>query len=525
VGGSFLVTKMTTPSYSTKISLYVSARIVSPEASAVYDGTQLSLQRISSYAQLLISDQVTTEVIKILKLDTTPEELAKQITTTTSTDTVIIGVTVTDSSPETAARIAATLSDVFTATVAKLEQPADPAIPPPVIVRLISPPAVPTSPVSPNPPLNYALGAVLGLIVGVGAAVLRGRLDRTIKSSDQLRPIVGAPVLGVVPADPTKSDKPMLTVHEDGQSPRSEAFRALRTNIRFVDIDNPPSVFVVTSAVAEEGKSTTVCNLAIAMAESGRRVLVIEGDLRRPRVSDYLGVDRAVGLTTVLTGRVSLSNAAQAWWGGSFSVLASGPIPPNPSELLGSQHMAALLAEARTMFDVVLIDSPPLLPVTDAAALAPLTDGAVLVVRYGSTQIEQVETAVGALHAVSARVLGAVLTGSPQSTSSQGSYRSFDAPASDMEFALPDLPPPAAPRPAGLNGVPNGVGQHGPVPNGVPYVGPNGASGSGQPRRPAPRADGSVEHTSQLSPDRRPSPTNRGVNGLSPTPPRAPRDR
>ena len=172
---------------------------------------------------------------------------------------------------------------------------------------------------------------------------------------------------------------------------------------------------MVTSSMPGEGKTTTLCNLAIAMAAAGSRILVIEADLRRPKVADLLGVERSVGLTNVLAGQVRVQQAIQPWAGGRFDVLASGPLPPNPSELLASEHTEDLLEELREQYDMVLLDSPPLLPVTDAAAVAPATDGAILICRYKETSQTQVKAAVAALEAVSAPLLGTVFTMVPSS--------------------------------------------------------------------------------------------------------------
>ena len=153
--------------------------------------------------------------------------------------------------------------------------------------------------------------------------------------------------MGNIAYDPQVTKRP-LTVHEDAQSPRAEAFRQLRTNLRFVDVDHPRKVIVVTSSLPGEGKTTTVVNLAIALAQAGIRVLVIEADLRRPRVADLLGMERNVGLTSVLSGRIDVAQGIQRWGGGFFDVLTSGPLPPNPSELLGSRHMAGCCRNCAT---------------------------------------------------------------------------------------------------------------------------------------------------------------------------------
>jgi capsular exopolysaccharide synthesis family protein len=235
-------------------------------------------------------------------------------------------------------------------------------------------------------------------------------------------------------------------VHEDPQSPRSEAFRQLRTNLQFLDVDTPHKVVVITSSMPSEGKSTTLANLAIALGSAGQRVLAIEADLRRPKLADMLGLERSVGLTSVLSGRVRPEHAVQHWSGGKFDFLASGPLPPNPSELLASQHMATLLRDLRGRYDIVLLDTPPLLPVTDAAAVGPATDGAVLVCRFKATTRDQVARAVDALEAVSTPLLGTVLTMVPSTgPRAYAQYNSYyrteqQAPSAKQPSASPVSP-------------------------------------------------------------------------------------
>jgi len=263
-------------------------------------------------------------------------------------------------------------------------------------------------PVAPKPLRNLGLGLLLGLLVGVGLAVLRERLDTTVKSNAVLTELTSAPTLGTVVFDPSAKRAP-LVAQAGGRSPRSEAFRQLRTNLQFINVDQPPRVVVVTSSVPDEGKSSTAVNLAMSIAQAGRTVLLVEGDLRRPRAAEYLGLEGAVGLTNVLVGQVGVDDVLQPWGVGGLWVLPSGSIPPNPSELLASQNMIELLDSLRTRFDVVVIDSPPLLPVTDGAVTAARADGALLVVRYGSTTRAQVSAAAAALHAVDAKLLGCVM--------------------------------------------------------------------------------------------------------------------
>jgi non-specific protein-tyrosine kinase len=184
--------------------------------------------------------------------------------------------------------------------------------------------------------------------------------------------------------------------------------------LQFVDVDHPPRSIVFTSSVPNEGKSTTVCNLAITIAQAGLKVLVVEADLRRPRASTYFGLSDDVGLTSVLIGTAKIADATQQWHADlPLYVLPAGPTPPNPSELLASMGMADLLKQLEASYDLVLLDSPPLLPVTDAAVMASRADGAVIIVRYGKTRREQLQRSVESLAGVSARTLGCVINMAP----------------------------------------------------------------------------------------------------------------
>jgi succinoglycan biosynthesis transport protein ExoP len=413
LGGAAAIFFLRPAEYTAKLTMYVSSQ-GSDSTSAAYQGAQLSQERVTSYVELVSSRRVSEDVGRRLGLAETPEDLAEQITASSALDSVLIDVAVVDRSPRRAADIANAVGEVFTGLVDELERPVRLDATQEVAVRVVQPAALPVTPSSTGLPITLALGLLAGLAVGVGGALTRNALDISVKSPDQLQEIAGAPNLGIIAYDAEVSKRP-LTVHEDPQSSRSEAFRQLRTNLRFVDVDNPRKVLVVTSSLPGEGKTTTVVNLAIALASAESRVLVIEADLRRPKVADVLGLERNVGLTSVLSGRVHVQQAIQVWGGGYFDVLTSGPLPPNPSELLASQHMAAMLRDLRNEYDVVLIDTPPLLPVTDAAAVAPATDGAIVLCRYKQTTRTQMDTAVAALRSVATPLLGTVFTMVPSS--------------------------------------------------------------------------------------------------------------
>lgn len=262
---------------------------------------------------------------------------------------------------------------------------------------------------SPNVPLNIALGALVGLALGVGLAVLRETLDTRIRSQREVEQVTDLPVIGGIVFDPKATERPLI-VHADPRSPRAESFRTLRTNLQYLDPGRSDRSFVVTSSIGSEGKSTTSANLAIALSDAGARVLLVDADLRRPKVAEYMSIEGAVGLTDVLIGRAELADVIQPWGRGQLFVLPAGHIPPNPSELLGSTSMATLIAEFNRTFDVVIFDSPPLLPVTDAAILAKSVGGAILIIAAGRTQKNQLKGALAALQSVGAPISGLVLT-------------------------------------------------------------------------------------------------------------------
>ncbi|MGZ6791804.1 MAG: polysaccharide biosynthesis tyrosine autokinase [Mycobacteriales bacterium] len=402
------VTLTSTKQYTARAQLFVSAQDSSGGGiSTAYTGNLFTQQRVKSYVSVITSMRTASLVQADLRLPETPEQIASKITASAPLDTVLVNVSVSDADPVRARDIANSVGKVFPGLVDQIEQPSAGGASP-VRVSLVQPAVTPDTPTSPRPKLNLALGLLVGLAAGVGAAVLRETLDTSIKTPEQAQDLVGAPVLGAIGYDADATRKPLVVVTEPS-SVRSEAFRQLRTNLQFVDIEHPLRSVVLTSSVPGEGKSTTTCNLAVTLAQAGLRVVLVEGDLRRPRIADYMGVEGAIGLTSVLLGRSSLDDTLQPWGDGSLQVLASGPLPPNPSELLGSQGMQDLLRELERRADIILIDAPPLLPVTDAAILGTLTSGLVMLVRSNVTRREQLSRAVETVHAVGATLLGSVL--------------------------------------------------------------------------------------------------------------------
>lgn len=282
-------------------------------------------------------------------------------------------------------------------------------------VQLLRPAGAPRSPASPNPIRNGLLGLVGGLVLGIALAFVRERLDDTLTGKDDLdlaQP--GLPVLGLIPAianwrDETKTD---LVTATRPQSATAEAYRSLRTSVQFLSLDRRLRTLLVTSPKSAEGKTTTLANLAVALAGAGQRVAVVCCDLRRPRIHHFFGLSNQVGLTTVLAGQIPLSEALQQVPDQEGLVLlASGAKPSNPSELLSSARLVEVLGALCAMADLVLIDTPPVLPVTDAVVLAPRMDATLMVVSSGTTTRRELARSLELLGQVEAPVVGTVLNG------------------------------------------------------------------------------------------------------------------
>ena len=215
-----------------------------------------------------------------------------------------------------------------------------------------------------------------------------------------------------------------IITHTNRKSPVSEAYRTLRTNIQFSSIDKKVKTIVVTSANMSEGKTTTITNLAETFAQAGNRVIVIDADLRRPRVHQLFNLENQTGVTNVLAGQVELKQAI-AVAGSDVHVMTSGPVPPNPSELLGSEKMKELIRVLSEHYDIVLFDTPPVNAVTDAAILSTVVDGVILAVASGKTDIEGGKRAMKSLQAVNANLLGAVMTMIPVSKKRYYGYQYY----------------------------------------------------------------------------------------------------
>ncbi len=421
VGGAAAYTARQTPYYSATTQVFVGTSSGGDDPSTLTLGSSFTQQRVKSYADIVTSPRVLQPVIQELRLPMTTGALAGEVTVDSPLDTVLLNVHVTDSDPRRAADIANAVANQFPDFVADLETP-EGANASPVKLTVTHLAVASATPVSPRVTLNLALGLLVGLGLGIGTAVLRDQLNTAIGGVADVERLTGAIPLGVVPYDPSAGKHPL--VDADQQGARAEAFRTLRTNLQFADVDRPPRVIVVTSPLPSEGKSTSACNVALTLALGGARVVLVDGDLRKPAVGRYLGISNAAGLTSVLAGQHELRDVVVSYGRETLAVQPSGPTPPNPSELLGSQQMSDLLTTLADHYDVVVIDAPPLLPVTDAAVLASAADGAVLVLRHGRTRREEAQRAIQALTAVNAKLLGTVLNFAPK-RSRRGGYDGY----------------------------------------------------------------------------------------------------
>ena len=363
VAGAVAVTLLTTPLYQASTRLFVSTKS-GASASEVYQGTLSSQQRVLSYTKLLMGETLAQRTVDKLHLDMSAKDLQEHVKASSPPDTVLIDVSVLDPSPVQARDAANALSDEFVAMVSELETPPEGG-PPDVRLVVEQHASLPASPVIPKTTRNLAAGLALGVMLGVGLALLRDRLDNTVKDRETLEEITRVGLVGSIPLDKERRNEPAISFGRDN-SAIAEAFRKLRTNLQFLAVDNPPRVIVVTSSRPNEGKTTTAINIALALAEADHNVALVDGDMRRPMLDKHLDLVGSVGFSTVLAGRASLEDVLQKTNFPGLTVLTSGPVPPNPSELLGSLAAQKILSELRANFDYVIVDSSPLLAVTDA---------------------------------------------------------------------------------------------------------------------------------------------------------------
>ncbi len=424
------------PQYGSNVKLFVSAPPTGGQAD--YAAAFILTQRIESYADLATDPSTLQAVIDELGLDESFEDLQDKVEAAVIPNTQTIQLDVRSDSPGSAQEIAQATGDQIVTLVEQLEAPSgdnDPAL----VARVASPASISEARVAPNIPLVLGVGVLLSIFLAVAGAVLRDLLDRTVKSRQDVEKVTGSSVLSTLPYEPGVKKEPLIT---DSSGSLAEALRVLRTNLQFANLDAKRQALLVSSAVPDEGKTLVATNLAISMAQSGRSVLLIDADMRNPNVADLLGLENSVGLVTVLVGRATLQEAIQDHPSG-VSFLGTGPKPPNPAEVLETQAMRDLLTMVRKEFDTVIIDAPPMLPVADASILMTEIDGALLLVRHGSTTREQLRLAVARIETIGGRLFGTILNRTPRRAT--GMYG--DGYGYGYGYGYGDLPELPAPEP------------------------------------------------------------------------------
>lgn len=393
----------------------------------VISGSVAAKEKANAYLSLIKSSAVADEIIAANpEINLTRGEIQGSLTASVDSNSALISVSATASSPEAAQALANSSLEAVAKVVNDLEGSSS------VRVIPLEDAALNPSPTSPNTPKLVLLGAGLGLALVLAAVMLRRTVDTKLRTRDDATKATDAGVLGILPVSDEISEESILYTNSDHIS--QEAIRQMRTNLRFVNVDNPPRSFIVTSAEPGEGKSTVSSSLARALADAHQPTVIIDADLRRPTIAKKFKVDSKVGLTQVLAGQVELADAVQQFDDTQLFILPAGRIPPNPSELLGSDKMRQLIHELSQEFTVV-IDVPPVLPVTDASLLSNSVDGVVLVGAVGKTRKENLAEAAKNLRAVNAKILGLVINRAPRTGlgnsyygfaySSNGAYTSY----------------------------------------------------------------------------------------------------
>ena len=411
LSGATYLNFVTVPIYNASADVFVTTPTVALDVGSLATGSNFTEQRVVSYAQIISGPATLEPVIKQLGLDVTPSELANDIHASAPNGTVLIRIEVTSKDPNKAAAIANAVAVQFEKTVQELElTSADTGTNIKVTpVRSALPNYTPSSP---KKSLNIVLGLILGF--GVGASIITIILffDRTVKNEDHLEKL---PLLGTIRFDATARDKPLLS-DLSKYSARAEAFRQLRTNLQLSESNARTRLLAISSALPNEGKTTTALNLALSLSDSGLQVALVDSDLRRPQLNLFLELDSGLsGVSEICTNKAMMSNfrknprSFMHEVNPRFSVLTSGSIPSNAAELVGSDEFKVLLDSLKRNFDIIILDCPPTLPIADAAVISSVIDGILIVVKAGKTTIKQFKGAIATLKNVDANIIGCVL--------------------------------------------------------------------------------------------------------------------
>lgn len=420
MGAGYGWTLLQTPVYVASASGLVQSTGQGTDIGSMSLGDSVARSRVPSYLVIAGWTDVADGVIDELGLDTSPELLVQRVEVTNPDGTVILNAAAEASTPAEAKELAEAWLRSLATVIDGVEAESSATGEAPVEVISRASASLPTQPAFPDVQTALIVGGVLGFGFGVAFAMIRTAADRRIRNAEDTEAKTGVAVVGTIPFVPSMDAQNRLvdasaanSTGKNGTFAVSEALRALRTNLQFMDVDHPPKTIVVTSPLPGDGKSTIACNLALTLAAAGTTVVLVDGDLRRSMVAKTMGLPGGAGLSDVLAGRAALSEVLQRTdKSNNLLVLTAGSVPPNPSEVLGSERMHTLLADL-TKHATVIIDAPPLLPVTDGAVLTHQADGALIVVTLGKTTYDLLEKALDTLRKARGRALGIVLNKSP----------------------------------------------------------------------------------------------------------------
>ncbi|WP_242652884.1 polysaccharide biosynthesis tyrosine autokinase [Intrasporangium flavum] len=419
IAATAVQTMLTPAVYTASTKIYLSAT-EPPSSTDGKSGTYaIQATDLATYLDVLTSPSVSEPLTQRLGLPPgTPLGLSGEVSQTSN----MMTISSTGGDPQLVARVANEAGPVL-AEVAKKFSPLLASNGQAVESTTISPASVPGEPISPNARRNLLIGGLLGLALGIGLALLTHTLDTKVRTEEDIKALSKRPILGDIPlVKAAKDSTGFVSLESDPHGRHAEAIRRLRTNLLFVDVTTGGHSFVVTSSVPGEGKTTTTVNLALAMADAGSRVLLIDGDLRNPSVARALGLDGGFGLTTLLLGLAEPDDVIQQWRDSTLFVLPAGAVPPNPSELLGSEPMEQLFGKLAQQFDFILVDSPPVVPVIDAVLINKLTHGLIMVVGAERTKKKDLASAVQSLETVDVPVAGFALNMVPSGSSTTHRY-------------------------------------------------------------------------------------------------------
>lgn len=394
-----------TPIYRSNTVLYVASK--AEKDFLTYANMQVNNELVNDYRELIKSRLVNTTVISELGLDgITPDELAEKLSATFKQNTRIMVLSSDNENRELSMKIANKVAEVFKRKVVDIMNVEN--------VQIIDTAILPNKPYMPNKQQNVFVGAFLGLMLGLAIVFMIEYLDGTIRTEEDIKKQLEIPVLGDIPKfneDDKKNIKVNLLTSFNQNSLRADAYKILRTNIQFSKIDKPVKIIAFTSSTPEEGKTTTSINTAIAFAQSEKKTLLIDCDLRRPKVHKFFNIHNDKGIVNVLTNNVTEDYKEYIYKSEvkNLDILPVGVIPPNPSEMLASRRMKDFLDRIKENYDMVIIDTPPVGIVTDATILGKYIDGMIIVISSGKVDVEMSKKTKNDLQKVGVDILGAII--------------------------------------------------------------------------------------------------------------------